>query len=563
MFISEQVGLGQRVKWLIACRLAIASVLLISTLILRPGEDSDFLGTSYLAMLTITSGYLLVAFVFGVIYLSRKIRNLRRFAFIQIFWDLVFITLLVYISGGIDSRFKFMYWLTIINASFLLFRTGAYMAAALSSVFYGTLANLMYLRRLPVFFDIVDQAGNWQENTVIGSIFLNALVFGAVAYVSGYVSGHYREAETQLAEKTLEIEDLEALMGRIVESLTSGLVTVDSGGKINYWNGTAVRITGLSAPEVFGRPFGEIFPGIQAGLSSEEAEDENELRPWREEMEFVDPNGEQKILGFSVTGLRHGEREKKGKLVIFQDLTDFRRMEDRVKRADRLAVVGELAASMAHEIRNPLTSMSAAIEVLKDEAEVKPEDRRLMNIVVRETDRLNQLLTDFLIFARPAPPHFEEVPLDSVVRETAELFSRSRESKQAVELETDLAPDVRIRGDSKQLCQMVWNVVKNAAEAMDHQGKVKISLACDSDTKKISVSIQDQGPGIPAPLRAKVFQPFYTTKTKGTGLGLAVVHRIAEEHGGSVMVEENENGGATVRVVFPELISTTPEVGET
>lgn len=548
---SKGMGFKQRLSWLVAFRFAIAAALFAATLTIRPGEEEGFLGSSFYAVLFITLLHLIVSAI--IVLINRHIsgRFAWKFAFGQLFWDVIFTTLLVYITGGIDSFFKLMYWLTILNAGFLLFKTGAFAIAALSGIFYSTLANLMYLKRIPVVFNILEVSGDWQEDKVIASIILNSTGFFIAAYVSSYVASLYREAETKLAKKSLEVEDLEVLMGRIVESLTSGLVTLDPQGRISFWNHTAERITGIKSEEVRTQPFIEMFPNSEPHLEKKMGDGKKNFTPWRWETVFKTRKGEQKILGFSVTDLHHSGEKGEGKLIMFQDLTAYREMEEKVKQADQLAAVGEIAARMAHEIRNPLTSVSGAIEVLQKNAGLDSQDKRLMNIVVRETERLNQLLTDFLIYAKPSTPKFEEVEVDQLLQETSELFSKSYKDPK-IKFILDIEPHVCVFGDPKQLSQMIWNLVKNASESMyDKGGEISASAHKDPSRGGVVVEIQDQGPGIPKETQAKIFQPFFTTKSRGTGLGLALVQRIAEDHGGVISVERGNSGGTKFSIHFP------------
>lgn len=549
---SDRTGLVERLRLLVWARIATATALITATLIFRPSTATEtVLGQSMWAMIAVTSTHLLAGVAFAVVFALRNIRRLGGFALLQIIWDLLFATALVSITGGIESQFWFLYWVPIIIAAFLLFRTGAFTAAALSGLFYATLVNLQYFRRIPAFLNIVGDPPNWQENRVIALIIVNSVGFALIATLSSAIASTYRETESRLAEKSLEVEDLEALMVRIVESLTNGLVTLDSQGRISYWNGTAEEITQLRSQEIRGKFFVDLFPGSKEHLEKDATQREPAERPWRWEMIFRRRDGKEKILGFSVTGLRHSDETNRGTLIMFQDLTKYRNLEERVKRADRLAAVGELAARMAHEIRNPLTSVSGAIEILRGERREALEDQKLMDIVVRETDRLNQLLTDFLMYARPTAPQFEDVQVDRIIRETAELFSSSLEDGR-VKLTLDVEPSIALWGDSKRLSQMVWNLMKNASESMGPAGgEVRVSLREGPDQGEVTVEVRDQGPGISSDLRQKIFQPFFTTKSKGSGLGLAVVHRITEEHGGSISVENGERGGAVFRVKLP------------
>ncbi|HLG20437.1 MAG TPA: ATP-binding protein [Bdellovibrionota bacterium] len=550
--LPEREALRQRTKWLIACRLVTAAVLVVGTLLFRPGGEGRLFGPSFWVVFGLTIGHLGVAAIFAFLHRIIHLVHLGVFAFSQIVWDLLFTTGLVYITGGIESEFKFMYWLTIVNAAILLFRKGAFTSAGLSSVLYGTLVDLEYFSAIPVTFVGVGGPEAWIERKVIASIVLNTIVFFAIAYVSSYVSHRLRQAESKLVEKSMEFEDLEALMGRIVDSLTSGLVTLDPAGRISFWSRAAELITQRSADHVRGKEISDIFPDLKSHfeLSSDTASDST--RPWRSEMRFRRPDGTEKILGFSTSPLRADEGVRRGTLILFQDVTNQRHMEDRIKRADRLAAVGELAARIAHEIRNPLTSVSGAVEVLRNNLRLTPDERRLMGIAVRETDRLNSLLTDFLLFARPSAPRVEEVPIHRLLQETADLFSKSQGDGR-IRFALDLDPTMSVQGDPKQLSQMVWNLMKNASEAMTLGGQLTLTLRRGNEAETVMIEVRDEGGGIAPELLDQIFHPFFTTKTKGTGLGLAIVRRIAQEHGGEIDVDSKVGEGTVFRVTLPAL----------
>ncbi|MFH1018178.1 MAG: ATP-binding protein [Pseudomonadota bacterium] len=543
---TDQPGLKQRLGWLIAFRIVFASVLVIATLVWRPGEG----GMPFLALLFATSAHLAMAILFVVMDRIEAIRWTRTFALLQIVWDLIFTTSLVAVTGGLDSDLKGLYWLTIAIAAILLFRFGAFLAALLSGLLYGVLLNLELFGLVVPLFNVVAESSIWKEDRIWHSIILQTAGFFTVAYVFSTISVRLRRAETMLVERNADLEDLEALMGRIVESIASGLATLDAKGRVRFWSRTAEEITGLTQEEVRGKALNAVFPEARELAGGGEERMPSAPRSKRLEVPFRGKASKPRILGFSLSPLRHGAGGEPGMLLLFEDLTDFREMEEQVKRADRLAAVGELAARIAHEIRNPLTSVSGSIEVLKASLKLNERDRRLMEIVVRETDRLNQLLTDFLQFARPTTIQAEEVELDRLVRETVELFSRSH-GGESLKVRLELAPGAVVEGDPRQLNQMFWNLIKNASEAMPNGGEIRVALENDSDPSHVSIEVHDSGAGIPREILERIFTPFFTTKKRGTGLGLAMVRRIAQEHGGEVFVESSMDCGTTFRVRLP------------
>ncbi len=556
---QRQKNLHERLKWLIACRLAIAAAFVIATLVLRPGEEATE-GFSFFVFLLITVTHLVVAILFGLGWEWTPLKWVKVAAHSQIVWDIVFTTALIYVTGGVDSRFTFLYWLTIFNASVLFFKKGAYTGAFLSSLFYGALIDFEFLGWIPMQLGPLGDSNSWSEQKVMASIFMHTCGFFIIAYFSSYLSTRAREVESQLSAKSADLEDLEVLMRRIVESLTSGLATLDPKGKIKFWSQSAEQISGLGEVDVRGKKFSVIFPGAEEAIAQGANGVVHDHRSWRWEAPFQTKDHRKLTLGFSISPLHKAKGGENESLVIFQDLTEYRAMEDKIKRQDRLAAVGELAARMAHEIRNPLTSMAGSIEVLKNQLNLENQDRKLMEIVVRETDRLNFLLTDFLRFARPTAPQWEDIDLSNAIRETIELFSKSPGRNSAIEFDVELEEGILIRGDAKQISQMFWNLLKNASEAMPKAGVVKFSAVLEEAGRSVLVRIQDEGGGIPSEIEEQIFQPFFTTKVRGTGLGLATVRRVIEDHGGSIQLDRNVSKGTCFVVSFP-LVEKVMEVG--
>jgi two-component system sensor histidine kinase PilS (NtrC family) len=322
-----------------------------------------------------------------------------------------------------------------------------------------------------------------------------------------------------------------------VQSVTSGLVTLDTRGRITFLNRAGEQITGLTLAEIRGHPGERWFPSF-TGVA-------------REEAEYVNARGERRLLGYTAFDLHGRGGERAGTAVIFQDLTELRAMEEAVERSKRLADLGQVAAGLAHELRNPLASVSGCVELLRGVQGLSREDQRIMDIVLRETGRLDQLLTRFLEFTRPAPPHRVPADLAQIVGETLDVFAADPVA-QGLEVERALAR-APLECDPDQLRQVTFNLLANAAQAIRGAGgRGTIRVSCEPDPAGGAVlAVLDDGPGIPPAERARIFTPFFTTKAKGTGLGLAVVQRIVDAHGGSIAVDTAPGGGARFTVRLP------------
>jgi len=347
----------------------------------------------------------------------------------------------------------------------------------------------------------------------------------------------------------------------------SGLLTTDTEGRITTFNPEAERITGRSAAEARGCDVEEMLPGARAAVIDRAS---GEGRHARTRMPFRDGRGAEIHLGVAAYILREQGGAPTGHVVIFQDVTDVVAMEDDLRRSERLAAVGELSAGIAHEIRNPLAAISGCIQILRRPGLEKPaaaESQRLMDIVLRETDRLNRLITEFLHYARPRPPELDSVPVRHCVDEVIEMLEASLPP--GVELEVDVPAELGVRADPSQLRQVLWNLALNGCQAMPDGGRLRVEAeparggssqepsAADRNEQEeqkdawVEITVRDQGGGIPREAMEQLFEPFFTTKAEGTGLGLATVHRIVQEHGGDVRVESAAGQGTSFRVRLP------------
>ena len=531
-----------RIKWLIWGRAVLASLLGGTLLFFQERYRIYPFHTTVL--------YYVLFVVYGLTavyrYLVGRYQDLLFLAYLQTSIDILLVTFFVYLTGGIDSGLSILYHLTIISASIILYRRGGYLAASLSSILYGAMLDMQYYRVLGLV-----RSQNFTAGQVFYQVFINFLSFYGVALLSGYLSERLRSTRQELREKSIDFEDLRVLQEHILRSVGSGILTLDMEGNITSWNPAAEQITGYRLDEIKGR-WQEIF-----GESIKELFGRTEAlrqRPHRFNGQIIKKDGATAILGMIASLLKDEANTVGGIILTFQDITKMVEMEDRIRRQERLATVGSLAAGIAHEIRNPLASLSGSIQVLQNDLKLRGDDKRLMDIVVRETDRLNAIITDFLEYARPKTAHTEQIELLPLVDETIMLLKNSKVFDRNIRVASEVDPRIKLTGDAQRLRQVFWNLLINACQSMPGGGAISVFAATyhrGSDAEGCEIVFADTGPGIAREHLDKIFDPFFTTKTGGTGLGLAIVYRIVEDHQGTITVDSEAGKGTRFILRLP------------
>ena len=467
---------------------------------------------------------------------------------VELVGDGLLITGLVYCSGGSGSLYAFLFIIWIVYAALTSGARGSLLAWAGATAAYG----LMVLGEAGGWLPAFEARRELDFGHAVSVVGLHSAAFLSVALLA-----HRLARQVQTGRE--ELHELGEIHRRIVDNVSSGLLTVDRRGSITSFNAEAERITDCAAAAVLGRPVTELFPVLGDPLELPPADDLDASRE-RLEIDFESADGQQKRLGLSVSVLRDRLGREEGVILVFQDLTRIVEMEEKLRRSERLSAVGQLAAGLAHEIRNPLASLSGAIELLSaDQPEADSSTRRLTQIVWRETARLDRLVGDFLAYARPGPGRVEPVALRELVDEMQELLAAGEHPD--VELVVELPASLSALGNPDQLRQILWNLILNAVQSEPCDGRVVVRArrlpaplrVADGPehASSLEVEIQDRGQGIPAELLERVFEPFFTTKPKGTGLGLATVHRIVEAHDGELTLSSVPGQGTTVRVILP------------
>ena len=478
--------------------------------------------------------YLIVLFYgITIIYaiLLGRIKNLVAFAYTQLISDVILEILLIYFTGGIDSWFSFTLIISILAASIVLHKKAGFITATISSILYGMLINMQFYGILPIASDSLAEA-----NEYFYKIFIHIIFFYLTAYLSGYLSSRLEKTEQKLEEKDIDIRDLEFFNQEVIESLPSGLFTTDINGNVFMFNRAAERITGIKRETAIGQRIDSVLPYFIFPFTEGRKE------------ETILADGIQKIIGLTISPLAGLAENTKGFIVVFQDLTKIKHLEVEIQQKEKWAAIGELSSNIAHEIRNPLASLKGSIQMLKENSIPESYKARLMEIALQEMDRLNRIITDFLMYSRPSPPELQKVDIHELLDNTIELLINSEQAKSHVLIKKDYRDTILVNADPKKMSQVFWNLGLNAIESMPDGGELLIST--QDQNESVEILFKDTGSGIEEETIKKIFYPFFTTKEQGTGLGLAIAYRVMEEHKGRIVVESVPGIGTTFRVIL-------------
>jgi two-component system, NtrC family, sensor histidine kinase PilS len=470
-------------------------------------------------------------------------------AITQIFTDLAFVTAIVYVTGGIDTFFNFLYPLVIIVASILLPRYWAYLTAAVSFILFGTLLELCYFEKIPSF----QTSGRGDSKSLLLVILVNLFAYLAVAHLSSSLAAKLRQAGRELQDKSGELLSLQALHENVIHSIRSGLITTDLEGRITLMNTPGQKLLERTASSVYGRHISDLFVDRLPGLDSSATQCE---------VRGLTPAGKEKTFDVNVTALVVPEQGTIGYVYTFEDRTELRRLEQEVRMRDRLAAVGRLAAGIAHEIRNPLASIAGSINVLSQVTPLNEEQQTLVNIVTRESSRLNSIISDFLVYSREKSFKFCRMDLIPLLEDTLVLLANRSQTNELNIVRAYETPEAFAAVDADRMKQVFWNLLENAVRAMQGKGTITVSVRAQGGFLRIG--IRDTGPGIPANLTEKIFEPFQSHFEGGTGLGLAIVYQIVQAHGAKIWVESKQGSGAefVLQILHAKAAQPEPETGD-
>jgi two-component system, NtrC family, sensor histidine kinase PilS len=541
-------SLRRKVAWLIAIRAIVSTLLLGAAIVARIRVPGSFAVDPFFFLIGLT-----YALTIGAAFTLGFVERRRWLVDLQLAGDALLVSGFIYVTGGITSYFTFLYVLPVAAASTVQFRRGGLMIATLSTVLYTGLVTVQYLTAsgLLDYPSLLNGAIGLPPAPVAQyTVGLNVFGFFVVALLSGSLADSLRSAGMQLEQASSEIADLQALNQHVIDSLPSGLATTDPQQGILTFNRGAELITGIAFRDAVGRPIGEV---LQLPSSFVEAlHGDLSAAPRRFDVRYRPADGRAEIeVGLTATHLVT-PRGRAGFLFTFQDVTNIKKLARDAEIQHRLAAVGEMAAGIAHEIRNPLASMSGSMQILRHELPLSGEQEQLMDIVLRESERLNSTIRSFLAYARPQ--HFQIARFDvrRALNDAALLLRNSAEVCEQHVIDVDVPPrELWYEADEGQIKQIVWNLATNGLRAMPHGGRLQLIGAFEPSSDGVVITVHDQGTGIPAEELDSLFQPFHGRFARGSGLGLAIVHRIVSDYHGEIHVSSPKGEGTTVSVRLP------------
>lgn len=555
--LSAFMKFGGEIKdwlpWVIKIRFVVISFVFAIDYAVRSlgGNTADRSPVSYFGMVIIL-WYVLS--LFYLIYNQLSTDYLLQ-AYLQILSDIIIITAILHLTGDLDSNYFSLYLVAIILASIVLPRGRVFLVAAVSFVFMGAMLELAYLpnifpdfaERYPALQFLATYSFRMVELRDL-QVKIGASLFGffAVAYLSSHLAESLRKAGAELRDKSGQVASLQAKNENIIQSMRDGLLSTDLDGTIRELNPAGAAILGYSPEELRGKPIVSVFWDVEGVLSIDSSASQA-----RQEITYQHPRGEHRIFGLAGSPLTVPEVGVVGYVYNFQDLTEEKRREGEYRAKDRMATLGRLAAGIAHEIRNPLASIAGSVKLLRSISNLDDDQAKLIAIVSHESERLNKLVSDFLVYSRDQRFEFQPIDLGNLIDETVLLLRHHPLFGQRFRVEWEFPRQpILLSADPDKLRQVFWNICDNSLKAMPEGGSLTIQIEELSD-KKVRVTVKDTGVGFTEAQLEKVFEPFQSGFSNGTGLGLAIVYQIIQGHKGAIRVESAPGKGARFLIELP------------
>ena len=535
-------------------RVLFVSVLLGAALFIDISETETYFGPIQTIHFSLLGSIYFLTFLYLIVFKTGKAQIVL--AYCQLTGDAIFAGLIMAVTGGIHSVFSPLFVLVIITAAILLYRRGGVIIATVCAFLYGVVIALNYWKVCQPLEFTSPPVKALSGASVLYLAFVNILAFYVVAFLASYLSEMVRRSKTELDAKQEDFHQLESLTDGIIRSISSGVIALDHSGKILLFNPASESIFRTTAEDTIGKTLTEAIPWFAESASPVGKTIVGSFRCHSKfrDLSFSDETGETIHLRYTSSPLRLSSKGAFGQIIVVQDITELKKIEEEMTKVRSLALVGELAAGIAHEIRNPMASISGSIQMLKEQVSDNQMHNRLMEIVLKEVNRLNQLVSDFLVFARPRKPSLQDFDFHRLVRETLDLFIHTPHWVSNIRVRSKLEGQLPVRSDPQLVKQIFWNLLRNACEAMPSGGDLHISTSISNnghDRPMITLEVRDTGAGLTEDSMDTIFKPFFTTKEDGTGLGLAIVKRIVEVLEGQISGENHPDGGACFKVTIP------------
>ena len=539
----------QRLFVLIISRIVIVTLLLSFTILIDIKKQ-----IFNISQITINFFYLIATAIYFLsviyIFLLKFVKDLKYNIYLQMAIDVILITFLIGLTGDTQIDYSLFYTLVIIYSVIFLGRRGGLIVASASSIFYGLLLDLEFYKLMPLD-SLVQYDYNLNSTDVLTNILVHIVSFYVLAFLASFVVEQEKTTRLLLEEKESEFNQLDLLFRSMVESVYTGVMTIDLQNTIKTFNNAAEEITGFPRTKVQNRGIEDIFPEFMPFLNEKTI---NEQTKKRLEIMITGKMGNKIDLGWSISPLIGKHDNQIGNILIFQDLTNIKQMEKKLETSKNMALIGEMAAGWAHEVRNPLAAITGSIELLKQGLNLDGTDKRLMQIILRGKDQLDSFARDFLLMARPVPVSRELVDLNEVVEEVLENIKLNKDWISTIKIVKVSPSKAKAFANKEQVRQIINNLVLNAVQSMEEDGVLSIEtkrVKLEDKKEYTEIKVSDTGCGINENDLKNIFEPFFTKKEKGTGLGLTIVSHLVDGYNGKIKIESTINQGTICTIWLP------------
>jgi two-component system sensor histidine kinase PilS (NtrC family) len=535
----------RRVIRLLFCRVLIVTFMLgLATFIQFKAKSLSENSLTWIYVIII----LHYVFSFGYLVLLKQTKNISLNIYLQLITDNLLITSLVYVTGGISSIYSSFYHMVIIYSALFLNLRGSIIAASMSSILYGTLLDLEYYHIIIPMYAPQSQY-SFSAGYAFASIFIYIVSFYTVAFLISVIVEKEKFTRRLLAKKASEFRKLDLLHRRIIESVDLGIITIDLSERIQSMNQAAQNLTDTKFETIVNQPLKKVLKLIPdnffSSASQSQGASEQDIQYWA--------NSKSKIYRIALSPLLDRKQVKIGLILIIKDVTQIKEMEIDAQKSKQLALIGEMAAGLAHEIRNPLGSLGGSIQLMKKNLDLDPKNQRLMNIILRGRKQLENLVKDFLLLSKSSSKRVDEIQICKLIQETLESIKYASAWNDNIHIHHMCQVESLFLGNQTEIKEIIWNLTINAVQSMPDGGilNIKCNEVDMKEGRNISIQISDTGCGIENHSIQKIFTPFYTTKERGTGLGLAIVNRITESHDGKLSIKSTVGKGSCFTILLP------------